>query len=42
MPPVKHLLAIAEKNNETLTKMALDDWYMSAKKTTQLLPINTP
>jgi len=30
--PVKHLLAIAEKNNETLTKIALDDWYMAGKK----------
>ncbi len=31
-PPVKHLLAIAEKGNETLTKGALDDWYLADKK----------
>ena len=30
--PVKHLLAIAEKGNETLTKGALDDWYLADKK----------
>lgn len=31
-PPVKHLLAIAEKRNETITKHALDDWYLAEKK----------
>jgi uncharacterized membrane protein/thiol-disulfide isomerase/thioredoxin len=31
-PPVKHLLAIAEKGNEEKTKQALDDWYLSDKK----------
>ena len=30
--PTKHLLAIAEKNNEQLTKQALDDWYLADKK----------
>lgn len=30
--PVKHLLAIAEKENEVLTKQALDDWYLADKK----------
>ncbi|MEO8712933.1 MAG: vitamin K epoxide reductase family protein, partial [Parafilimonas sp.] len=30
--PVKHLLAIAENNNEVKTKHALDDWYMAEKK----------
>lgn len=30
--PVKHFLAIAEKNDETLLKKALDDWYLSPKK----------
>lgn len=30
--PVKHLMAIAEKNDEALTKQALDDWYLSANK----------
>ncbi|MDE1192559.1 MAG: cysteine peptidase family C39 domain-containing protein [Arachidicoccus sp.] len=31
-PPVKHLLAINEKNNEQQTKQALDDWYLADKK----------
>ena len=31
-PPVKHLLAIAEKNNETVVKKALDDWYLAETK----------
>lgn len=26
--PVRHLLAIAEKNDQELTKRALDDWYL--------------
>lgn len=30
--PVKHLMAIAEKNDEVLMKQALDDWYLSADK----------
>lgn len=30
--PAKHLLAIAEKNNEVKTKQALDDWYSADKK----------
>ena len=30
--PVKHLLAIASRNDEALTKKALDDWYLSNKK----------
>ncbi|MFT3947003.1 MAG: thioredoxin domain-containing protein [Agriterribacter sp.] len=30
--PVKHLLAIAEKQDEQLTKKALDDWYLAEKK----------
>ena len=30
--PVKHLLALAEKQNEVLTKQALDDWYLAEKK----------
>lgn len=30
--PVKHLLAIAENNNETKTKHALDDWYLAGEK----------
>lgn len=31
-PPVRHLLAIAGKNDEVLLKKALDDWYLSSKK----------
>jgi uncharacterized membrane protein/protein-disulfide isomerase len=31
-PPVKHLLAIAGTNQESITKQALDDWYMAEKK----------
>jgi len=31
-PPVKHFLAIAEKNEETVLKQALDEWYLSEKK----------
>lgn len=30
--PVKHLLAIAEKNDEIVLEGALDDWYLSDKK----------
>jgi len=29
MPPVQHLLAIANKGDSLLTKKALDDWYLS-------------
>jgi uncharacterized membrane protein len=31
-PVVKHLLAIADKNDESITKKALDDWYMAENK----------
>lgn len=31
-PPVKHLMAIAEKNDETIVKKALDDWYLAETK----------
>lgn len=31
-PPVKHLMAIAEKGDAEMTKQALDDWYSAAKK----------
>lgn len=31
-PPVKHLLAIAIKGNESLTKQALDDWFLVEKR----------
>lgn len=31
-PPVKHLLAIAEKHEENILKQALDDWYLAETK----------
>jgi uncharacterized membrane protein len=31
-PPVKHLLAVAEKNDEPVLKQALDDWYLADTK----------
>ena len=31
-PPVKHLLAIAEKGDETVVRQALGDWYLPEKK----------
>jgi thiol-disulfide isomerase/thioredoxin len=30
--PVKHLLAVAENNDEMITRQALDDWYLAEKK----------
>lgn len=30
--PVKHLLAIAERNSESLIKQALDNWYLAKQK----------
>ncbi|MGH2644849.1 MAG: vitamin K epoxide reductase family protein, partial [Chitinophagaceae bacterium] len=30
--PVKHLMAIHEKGNTSLTRQALDDWYLAPKK----------
>lgn len=32
MPPVKHLLAIAEAGDEAIIRQALDDWYLSPSK----------
>ena len=31
-PPVKHLLAIAQNNDEKVLKQALDDWYLAENK----------
>lgn len=31
-PPVKHLMAIAEKGNEEMIRRALEDWYGTKKK----------
>ncbi len=41
-PPVKHLLAIAEKEDEQLTKQALDDWYLADKKDYNLFATKYP
>lgn len=41
-PPAKHLLAIAEKNNETLTKKALDDWYLAKTKDYESFALKYP
>lgn len=44
--PVKHLLSIAEKQNEPLTKKALDNWYLPEKKEYEEFvkkhPLDTP
>ena len=44
--PVKHLLTIAERQNEFLTKQALDDWYLSENKDYEEFlkkhPLDTP
>ena len=41
--PVRHLLAVAEKtNNETITKKALDDWYLTEKKDYDLFATKYP
>lgn len=39
---VKHLLAIAEENNEQTTKKALDDWYLASKKDYNLFAAKYP
>lgn len=31
-PPIKHLLAISEEDDEHVIKQALDDWYLAEKK----------
>lgn len=41
--PVKHLLAIAEKNNnEAIIKQALDDWYLAEKKEYEMFASKYP
>lgn len=40
--PVKHLLAVAEKQNEQLTEQALDNWYMADKKDYDLFAAKFP
>jgi len=41
-PPVKHLMAIAEKNNETIVKKALDDWYLAETKDYESFALKYP
>jgi len=41
-PPVKHLLAIAEKNEESIVKRALDDWYLAEKKDYEVFAAKYP
>lgn len=41
-PPVKHLLAIAEKNEEPVIKQALDDWYLAEKKDYEVFAAKYP
>jgi len=40
--PVKHLLAIAEKQDEQLTRQALDDWYMADHKDYEVFSAKYP
>ena len=41
--PVSHLLAIQEKDkNESITKHALDDWYLSDKKEYEIFAAKYP
>jgi uncharacterized membrane protein len=41
-PPVKHLLAIAERNVEAITKTALDKWYLADVKDYKLFADKYP
>jgi protein-disulfide isomerase len=41
-PPVKHLLAIAEKGSEELTQKALDDWYLPENKDYEVFAAKYP
>ncbi len=40
--PVKHLLAIAAKQNLQITEQALDDWYMADKKDYEIFAAKYP
>jgi uncharacterized membrane protein len=40
--PVKHLLAVANSNNEAITKQALGDWYMASKKDYEVFAAKYP
>lgn len=41
-PPVKHLLAIAEQQDESATRQALDDWYLAPKKDYEAFAMKYP
>ena len=41
-PPVKHLLAVAETNEEIVVKQALDDWYLPDKKDYEVFAAKYP
>lgn len=40
--PVKHLLAIAEKNEEPIIKQALDHWYLAENKNYEAFAVRYP
>jgi len=40
--PVKHLLAIAERNDESLTQKALDDWYGAKEQNYEVFAAQYP
>lgn len=40
--PVRHLLAISEKQDELLVKKALDDWYLAEKKDYEVFAARYP
>ncbi|MDP3665743.1 MAG: vitamin K epoxide reductase family protein [Sediminibacterium sp.] len=40
--PARHLLAIAEKGDEKITKQALDDWYLAEEKSYQAFAAKYP
>jgi hypothetical protein len=41
-PPVRHLLAISEKNDESILKKALDDWYLAETKDYDAFAVKYP
>jgi protein-disulfide isomerase/uncharacterized membrane protein len=40
--PINHLLAVAEKGNETVTNKALDDWYLAENKNYEIFAAKYP
>lgn len=41
-PPVRHLLAVAEKGDDLLLKKALDDWYLPSNKDYEVFAAKYP